>query len=91
MFMLHMFCSYFPHLAVHRLLLRAQLVQLGGQPDVPVLDGSQFGLLLPALIGQLVLVETQAQVDAAIACGGSTQQENMSSVHVSAHNRKECM
>lgn len=56
------------HLAVHSLLFRAQLVQLGPQANVAVLNGSQLHLLIPAALADLVLVETQALVHTALTC-----------------------
>mmetsp|Transcript_2425 Transcript_2425/g.6175 ORF Transcript_2425/g.6175 Transcript_2425/m.6175 type:complete len:743 (-) Transcript_2425:468-2696(-) len=53
-------------LAVHGLLLGAQLVELGAQADVAVLDGSQLHLLVTAGFSELVAVEAQARVHAAL-------------------------
>jgi len=56
------------YLAVHSLLLRAQLVKLCGKPDIIVLDGRQLGLLHAARLAQLVLVLAQANMHAALTC-----------------------
>ena len=54
-------------LAIDNLLLRAELVELGPQTDVAVLDGGELHLLVAALVSQLVLVEPQALMDTTLA------------------------
>ena len=58
------------YLAVHGLLLGAQLVELGPEPDVAVLNGGQLELLIAAGIADLVAVQAQALVHTALACRG---------------------